>query len=413
MSDPSPQDFPRGRVAYIAHYFPALTQTFVYREVQALEALGWKILPYSIRRPTKGISDEARELAARTAYLLPLRPLRFLGGNLAALARNPRGYLGALLSTAAARGERARARSLALAHSFGALCLVRELEAAGVRHIHAHFATTPATLAMAAAGFLGIPFSMTIHARDLFTGANLLRTKIERAKFVVTISAYNREILASIAPAAAAKIRVVHCGVDLERFAPAPRDASPARERPTFLAVGRLVEKKGFRYLVEAAAILARRRVLVEIRVVGGGPEADALARRAAELGVADSVRLEGPLSQERLLPELRAADAFVLPCVRAQDGDQDGIPVSLMEAMACEIPCVSTRISGIPELIEDGKEGLLVPEKDPEALAGAIERLAADPALRREYGRAARKKVEAAFSLAVQARELDRLLRS
>lgn len=413
MTGPSSPDVPRGRIAYIAHYFPALTQTFVYREVQALEALGWEVRPFSIRRPTKGISDEARELAARTAYLLPLGPLRFLGRNLAALARKPRRYLRALASVLAARGEKISARALSSAHAFGALCLARELERARVRHIHAHFATTPATLAMAAASYLGIPFSMTIHARDLFTGASLLRTKLERAKFVVTISAYNREILASIAPAAAAKIHVVHCGVDLERFSPAARRASPPRERPTFLAVGRLVEKKGFRHLVEAAAILARRRVPVEIRIVGGGPEADALARRVAELGVADSVRLEGPLSQERLLPELRAADAFVLPCVRARDGDQDGIPVSLMEAMACEIPCISTRISGIPELIEDGKEGLLVPEKDPEALAGAIERLATDPGLRSECGRAARRKVEAEFSLAIQAREIDRLLRT
>ena len=176
--------------------------------------------------------------------------------------------------------------------------------------------------------------------------------------------------------------------------------------------MGRLVPKKGYAYLVEAARILKDRGVPFEVRVIGGGPDHDALSSRMASLDVADRVKLEGSMPQEKLLPILRGADGFVLPCVLAKDGDQDGIPVSLMEAMAYEIPCVSTSISGIPELIESGKEGLLVPEKDAAALADAIEKLAGDPELRAWLGSAGRRKVEQSFTLEGLARELDRLYR-
>lgn len=401
----------KGVIAYISHYFPALTQTFVYREIQALEELGWRIQPFSIRRPTKGISAEAEELAARTAYLIPIRPLRFLARQVRLFLRRPLRYLRILAFVLTRPGESLQARLHGLTHFFGGIHLVPEVERAGARHFHAHFGMNPATLAMVASEYLGIPFSMTIHARDLFVDTALLRAKLEKARFVVTISEYNRRILDGMAasPAARGKVRVLHCGVDLRRFA-AANGAAPGDAPPVFLAVGRLVAKKGYAYLIEAARLLKDRQVPFTARVIGGGPDREALAARIAELDVGDRVQLEGPMPQERLLPVLREADGFVLPCVLAADGDQDGIPVSLMEAMAFGVPCVSTTISGIPELIESGKEGLLVPEKDPRALADAIERLARDPALRRTLGLAARRKVEAGFTLQGLAAELDRL---
>jgi glycosyltransferase involved in cell wall biosynthesis len=399
----------KGTIAYISHFFPALTQTFVYREIQALEDLGWEVKPFSIRRPTKGISEEAAALAARTTYLLPIRPLLFLRRQARLFLAHPLRYLRILAHFISRPGETLRSRVHALTHFFGGMHLVPEVERAGARHFHAHFGRNPATLALAASEYLGIPFSMTIHARDLFVEPSLLRAKLEKARFVASISEYNRAILLRLAPGAKERIHVLHCGIDLERFSPAPR-ARDAGRPPVFFAVGRLVPKKGYLYLVEAARILKDRGVPFEARVIGGGPDQDLLARRIAELGVGDRVKLEGPMPQERLLPLLRDADAFVLPCVLAPDGDQDGIPVSLMEAMAYAIPCVSTRISGIPELIEDGKDGLLVAEKDPEALANALEALARDPSLRERLGAAGRRKVEASFNLAGLARDLDRL---
>ncbi len=409
----------KGPIAYISHYLPALTQTFVYREILALEEAGWKVHPFSIRRPEKGISEEAKDLASRTRYILPVRWGRFIAWQAALFLAHPLRYLSILLFLVSRPGESPRARLHGLTHFFGGLHIVPELKRAGVKHIHAHFGQNPATIAMAAAEYLGIPFSMTIHARDLFVDTALLRAKLEKARFVVTISEYNRKLLREMARSAAdaEKIHVLHCGIDIRRFeareganAPAARAANATLRPPVFFAVGRLVEKKGYAYLVEAAKLLKDRGVPFEVRVIGGGPDHDALARRIAELGVGGHVKLEGSMPQETLLPLLRGADAFVLPCVLAKDGDQDGIPVSLMEAMAYGIPCVSTTISGVPELIEDGKEGFLVPEKNPVALAEALERLARDPTLREELGRAGRRKVEEGFTLQGLVRELDRL---
>lgn len=413
---PSPAPGRQVPLAYISHYFPALTQTFVYREIQALEELGWSIQPFSIRRPTKGISDEARDLAARTFYVLPLDRAKFLWRQVSLFLTHPLRYLGLLLFVISRPGESLRARVHGLTHFFGGMYLVPELRRAGIRHFHAHFGMNPATLAMVASRYLGIPFSMTIHARDLFVDTALLPAKLREARFVATISEYNRGILSGMTtPEAAGRIHIVHCGIDLRRFSSRP--AAAAREEQTgspvrFVAVGRLVPKKGYVYLVEAARVLEDRSVPFEVTIIGGGPGRELLEERIAALDVGDRVKLLGPMPQEKLLPLLEEADCFVLPCVTAEDGDKDGIPVSLMEAMAFGIPCVSTSLSGIPELIAHEDEGLLVPEKDAGALADALERLARDPALRERLGVAGRKKVEAGFSLQAQVRELDRLFR-
>jgi len=403
----------KGPIAYIAHYLPALTQTFVYREILALEELGWKVVPFSIRRPTKGISDEAKDLAARTYYIVPPSPLCFLWRQLCLFLARPLTYLRVLAYLVTRPGEKLAARIHGLTHFFGGIHIVPELKRAGIRHIHAHFGQNPTTIAMAAAEYLGIPFSMTIHARDLFVDTHLLRAKLERARHVVTISEYNRRLLGRLSSEGDfQKVHVLHCGVDLRRFEPRLPGAAPAEpgRPPTFIAVGRLVEKKGYTHLVEAARLLKDRGVPFDVRIIGGGPDHAMLSRRIAELGVGDRVKLDGSMPQEKLLPILRQADAFVLPCVLARDGDQDGIPVSLMEAMAYGIPCVSTTVSGVPELITDGKEGLLVPQQDPRALADALERLARDPELRARFGAASRRKVEAEFTLQGLARALDRL---
>lgn len=405
----------KGPIAYISHYLPALTQTFVYREILALEEIGWKIIPFSIRRPTKGISDEAKELAARTNYILPPNPCRFLWRQLCLFFARPLTYLRILLYLVSRPGESLAARIHGLTHFFGGMYIVPELRQAGVQHIHAHFGQNPTTIALAAAEYLGIPFSMTIHARDLFVDTYLLRAKLERATHVVTISEFNRHLLGQLTSARnAEKIRVFHCGIDLRRFEAGVRRATPAEpgRTPTFFAVGRLVEKKGYIYLVEAAKLLKDRGVKLVVRVIGGGPDHDLLSQRIAALDVSDQIKLEGAMPQEKLLPLLKEADAFVLPCVMARDGDQDGIPVSLMEAMAYGIACVSTTISGVPELIADGKEGLLVPEKNPAALADALERLARDPGLRARLGAAGRRKVETEFTLQGLATALDGLFK-
>ena len=417
QSDTDRDDFSasptRGTIAYIAHYFPALSQTFVYREIRALEALGWDIRYFSIRRPDDRASEDAGDMAERTFYLLPYRKSLLIARLARLFLRRPWRFLRTLALVTLARGESWKARLHGLTHFAGGMYLVPELQRAGVRHFHAHFGKNPATLALVAAEYLGIPFSMTIHATDLFVSGLLLARKLEHCKFVASISEYNRELLLELSadPDIARKIHVLHCGIDLERFP--ERAETPCNETPLIVSVGRLVEKKGFPYLLEAARILKTRGVAFEVRIIGGGPDREELERKRRELGVEDRVRLEGAMAQERLLPVLARADVFVLPCVRAHDGDQDGIPVSLMEAMAYGIPCVSTTVSGVPELIEHGTEGLLAPERDAAALADALERLVLDRDLRLSAGKAARRKVEGEFSLRALAEGLDRLYRA
>jgi colanic acid/amylovoran biosynthesis glycosyltransferase len=416
MSEESARSSTRkGPIAYIAHFFPSLNQTFVYREILGMEELGWKVLPFSIRRPSQAIPEEARKLAERTVYVFPVCWGSFLARQMRLFLAHPARYLGILLYLLTRRGESFRARLHGLTHFFGGMHLVPELRQAGVRHVHAHFGRNPATLALVAAEYLRIPFSVTIHAWDLFVDPAYLRAKIEKAKFIVTISRYNLELLRKLArtPQDAARIHVVHCGIDLGKFAPRAGASPAAEKRLLFVSVGRLVQKKGHSYLVEAARVLKERNVPFEVQVIGAGPDREKLSRRIEELELGDVFHLAGSMPEEKLLPILREADAFVLPCVLADDGDKDGIPVSLMEAMAYGIPCVSTDISGIPELISSGRDGLLVPQKDSKALAGALERLAGDPGLREGLGKAGRRKVEAEFTLQGQVRALDKLVSS
>ena len=402
----------RGTVAYIAHYFPALSQTFVYREIRALEALGWDVEYFSIRRPEDTASGDAAGMSERTFYLFPFSKLKLVGRLCVLFCAHPIRFLKLLFSVALARGESWKARRHGLSHFLGGMYLVPEVKRCGARHFHAHFGKNPATLAMVVSEYLQIPFSMTIHATDLFVSGLLLRQKLARCKFVASISEYNLKLLSELAddPKVTEKIHVLHCGIDLDKFP--VRETPPEETTPLVIAVGRLVEKKGYPVLLDAVKLLKDRGLEFRVRVIGGGPDREALEQQCDNLGIGDYLSLDGAMPQEELLPILKQADVFVLPCVRAGDGDQDGIPVSLMEAMAYGIVCVSSRLSGIPELIEDGENGLLTEERDVEGLAEALGTLLEDRELRLRMGQAARTRVEESFSLTGLAKELDRLFR-
>lgn len=382
-------------IAYISQAFPSLTTTFVYREIVGLQQQGVSVTPFSIWRvPSESVPPETREVAAETINLFPAPWSRVLGGHVYSAARHPLRYLrlGAFLSTR--RGEKWANRYKAWLAAY----MAREISRRGLKHIHAHFASSPASVAMAAARLAGISFSFTAHAIDIFAHRVMLAEKLREARFVIAISEYNKRIMSELVPEASAKIHVVHCGVDPDVFAPdeSRADGTP----PVLLAVGQMREKKGLKYLVEASRLLAERGIDFKCVIVGGGEGLDDLKAQVAESGLDGRVSLTGPLFQSEVRARLRTADVFVLPCVVAADGDQDGIPVSLVEAMAGELPVVSTHVSGIPELVTDGHEGLLVPPRDAAALARALERLIGDPLLRRQLGRNARSKVLSQFDL-------------
>lgn len=395
-------------IAYVTQTFPALTQTFVYREILALESRGFEIVTCAIWRPDKeGLSQESRHLVDRSFYVFPLSRLEFVKAHLYFLLTRPFRYIGTLFFVLSHSGERGH-RSRIFFHFCEAISLAPELAKRKVRHIHAHFTINAATIALVLSRLLDISFSFTAH-NIFFVDRILLREKVREARFIVAISEFSKQFLARLVPGTYSdKMHVVHCGVSPDDFA--PPESRPSNDVPVLLFVAQLVERKGAPVLVEACRILAEWGVDFRCVIVGDGPQMELLEGLVERYGLHEVVDLAGRVFQEHLGEYLRRADVFVLPCIKARDGDMDGIPVSLMEAMAMEIPTVSTYVSGIPELVENDTSGLLVPENDPRALAGAIRRLLQDEAMRKRLGQNGRRRVQAEFDVQKNAAQLASL---
>jgi glycosyltransferase involved in cell wall biosynthesis len=271
-----------------------------------------------------------------------------------------------------------------------------------VTHMHAHFATAPTLIAMLTHELTGIPYTFTAHARDIYvdTPPELLLAEIQQAAAVVTVSEYNmRYLSAQLGLTPNDKVHCIYNGLDLSIFEyrqPRASDGNP----PVILSVGRLIEKKGFGDLIASAAILRRRGHRFRVEIVGAGPLLPALEAQVRRLGLKSCVQFLGAQPQETVQLDYRRATLFALPCVVTADGDRDGIPTVLLEAMASGTPVVSTEVSGIPELIESGSDGLLVEPNNPALLADALEQLLIDPELRNRLAQAARQKIEERFAI-------------
>ena len=390
-----------GRVAFVLKGWPRLSETFIAQEIAALERRGLEILIVSLRRPTDARRHPVhREVRAAVLYLpeyLWREPLR-VWRAWRALRRRP--------AYAAARAlwfaDLARDPTPSRGRRFGqALVLAAELPA-DVRRLHAHFLHAPASVARYCAALRGLAWSASAHAKDIWTTPEWeKREKLAGCEWLVTCTAANRAHLASLAPPG--RVLLAYHGLDLARFPPPParppRDGSDPAEPVVVLSVGRLVEKKGTDVLLRALALLPSD---LHWRLVhaGGGPLASRMARLAHRLGIAGRVRWRGPLAQPELLAEYRAADLFALASRIASDGDRDGLPNVLLEAASQGLACVASALSAIPELVEDGLTGVLVPPECPEALARALEALARDPARRARLGAAARRRIEERFAL-------------
>jgi len=392
-------------VAYVMSRFPKITETFVLSEMLALAEQGVRVEVFPLLREVEAVEHpEARELVRRAHYR-PFLDLDILRANLHFLVRAPRAYLGTVAQVLLRTAPSPNFLAGALAFLPKSVLFAREMQRAGVDHVHAHFANHPALTALVVRRLTGIPFSFTAHGSDLHVDQTALSWKIAQADFAVTVSHYNVEFVRERAGAAtAAKLRVIHCGVDSTRYAREREPASPPFE---ILCVAALREVKGHRHLLEACRLLCERGLDFRCHLVGGGPLARRLADEVRRLDLGEHVRLHGPLERGRLLERLRAAHALVLPSIQDKAGRREGIPVTLMEAMSCSLPVVASRISGIPELVEDGRSGLLVPPGDAPAIADALARLAAEPELRARLGRAARERVQRDFDLAAGARAL------
>ncbi|MFX0204138.1 MAG: glycosyltransferase [Candidatus Hodarchaeota archaeon] len=398
-------------IAYISQDYPSLTTTFTYREVIGLRKLGWDIITYSIWKPSLDeLSAEAKPLVAETFYTFPLKLKDFLKAHLYYVLRNPIKYLNTLALVLSQPQETLKKRKRTLAHFGEAVYLARLMQRQGIRHVHATFAHT-ASVALIISKLTGLTFSFTGHAVDVFSANRiLLPLKIKTAKFIITISEYNRQYLSEIAgnSSVEGKIHIVHYGLDLRSFSPIAEKEE--RTQTTILSIGRLVEKKGFPYLIKACKILAEKGYKFSCQIIGEGPNRPLLQSMIEEHGLSKFIELVGVVFQERIREYFHRADIFVLPCVIASDGDRDGIPNVLIEAMAMEIPVISTKIIGIPELIKNGKEGFLVPQKEEVALADAMALLLENKDIRQRFGKAGRKRIEAYFNLSKTSAELSEI---
>ena len=389
MPPPPPS---RGRVAFVVKGYPRLSETFIAQEILGLEARGLDILIVSLRRPTDAaVHPVHQQIAAPLLYLpeyLYAEPLRVWRGW--RRARRLPGYGAARRRWLA---DLRRDPTPNRVRRFGqALVLAAELPAE-IERLHAHFLHTPASVARYAALLRGLGWSLSAHAKDIWTiPAWEAREKLAEAAWAVTCSRVGEQRLASLA-GPAARVDLLYHGIDLARFPAAPArppggDGSDSARPVRLLSVGRAVAKKGYDDLLAALALLPRGLAWRLVHI-GGGPLAGALRQQADALGLGASIEWRGACPQPDVLAAYREADLFVLAAKAAPDGDRDGLPNVLIEAQSQGLACLATDLSAIPELIRHGENGLLAPPGDPAALARLLEGMIRDPATRTRLGAA------------------------
>ncbi len=396
-------------IAYVVGTYPLLTTTFIDREIEQLGARGTPVRVVSLRRPGGPLSPRQTEVSRAVEYVLPVGVTTLLSAVAMWLFRRPVTLLGVTLWLITRRHPSLRARVKTVAH-IGEAVVVADMLTRSHRpdHLHAHFIDRAAVVALVAARLLGVEFSVTAHANDIYVNPVLLPEKIETSRFVATCTEYNLKHLEQLAPTGA-DIVAIHHGIDLHRFEPPATRPDSGTLR--LLAVGQLKEKKGFSFLLDACAAMKDRGLSFECVIVGEGPLRAQLEDQIQRLGIGEAVTLTGALAHDEVLQHFRDADVFVLPCVVGEDGDRDGIPNVVLEAMAMSLPVVSTRHSGIPEAVDDGLSGILVEPADSAALVDAIGSLHGQQGRRIQMGTAGRRIVSERFDLTTNVEKLARLL--
>jgi len=383
------------KIAYIAGQFPLRSETFVYREVRELRRRGWDVTCVTLR-PSTDIPDHAADL---TRELLTVYGEHKLGGMSWISVRDA-----ILTGESTAIAERLKL----VYQSRAAGALAKRLKALGIQHIHCHFAHAPATIGMYAAMQLGIPFSFTGHANDLFQRRVLLKRKLQRAKFVSCISHEHRKLYNSIHARPDASYPIIRCGVDVDAFSSVSRSTQDSA--PTILTVCRLVEKKGVDTLLRAFSQLGTSNA--QLLIAGDGPQRGELEKIAAD-AKSEHVHFLGAVSNDRVRELLQSSHIFALPCRVDRNGDKDGIPVVLMEAMACGLPVIAGDLPAIRELVIDHKTGLLVDGLRVEPTTNALRALLDDVNLQSQLGRQGRARVLEEFSLNENVTRLERAIQN
>ncbi len=386
------------KIAYIMSRFPGLSETFILREMDVMQSLGWELAlyPLIVQRETV-VHKEAEMWIDKTHQITWLNALY---ANVSIFRKAPLHYVYVL-----GRVIRENLPSLgfllrALVLFPKAVWMAYEMEGENISHIHAHYATHPALVAWVISQLTGISYSVTVHAHDIYINKTMLATKMWDALFIAAISNYNRQFLIeNVGLWAGEKTFIVHCGINPEQYLPhSPHQKDDKRFE--ILSIGTLRPYKGQRYLLDACALLRQQGIPFRCRIVGTGDLYTILSKQIIKLNLQDCVELLGPKTQRDVAILLSETDCYVQPSIILPSGRMEGIPVSLMEALACALPVVATSISGIPELIRPGETGWLVLPENVEALADAIEYIYQNPSEASEFSKLGRQYVLNEFNL-------------
>jgi glycosyltransferase involved in cell wall biosynthesis len=382
---------PTPRIAYVLKMYPRFSQTFVVNEILAHEAAGCELDIISMRLP-----DDARFHESVTRVNSPVTRIPRAPAKAAVLLEQLHSAAVDFPDTWKLVAENPEVIAPDLQQALSLAAVIRERN---IRHLHAHFGTIATTTSRLAARLAGVSYSFTAHAKDIYHESvepEVLRRKLADAAAVITVSDYNLQYLRATYGDAARKVVHIDNGLPLDEFSFRP----PGKREALILAVGRLIEKKGFADLIQACGILRDQGLEFRCEIAGEGELRGELAKLINTLGLTGQVHLIGPQPQGEIRRKLHQAAVLAAPCVIAANKDRDGLPTILLEAMAMGTPCVSTDVTGIPEILHDGKTGLAVPQSDPAELAAACKRLIGDQPLRIELAGNARNLVESRFDI-------------
>ena len=369
----------RPRIGYVMSRFPHFSETFIAREMTAVQEAGCDVVAFPLLRQRQRVVHPVALPWVASARWTGLRQ-GLVRANLRAAREAPRAYARMWRDGLAGSGTSTKELLRAAVVLSKAPLIAQEARGADVDHLHAHYATHPALAVWAVHRLTALPYSVTTHAHDLFVPAPMRLEKLGSAAFIVTVSDFNLDhIRQAFGTEIAARTHVVRCGVDRSRYRPGPRSRSPGAP-VRLLSIGSLQHYKGQKHLIEACRQLRCRGVDVRCDVIGDGVLRAALQRQVDDLDLGLVFRLVGVRSEDEVAAMLQEADVYLQPSVVADDGQMEGVPVALMEAMAAEVPVVASRLSGIPELVRHGETGLLVPPADPAALAEAVLDVMQDP---------------------------------
>jgi glycosyltransferase involved in cell wall biosynthesis len=412
------------QIGYLLRSYPRLSQTFVLNEMLALEKVGVSIQIFALTNPReKVVQRQVHQVRAPVHYLdEDMRPRSLkevFQENVRVAMRYPKGYLGSLVYFAANgsidRGYTASNRwacFLQAVHLVRILVRTERIDGRKIDHLHAHFAHDPALIAYLVHRMTGMPYSFTAHARDLYqVPQKALTDRLRAAHAVVTCCRANLDYLMEIAPAQQPKFSLIYHGVNLENFRPRSNERAEATPAcALILSVGRLVEKKGFHDLLQALLLVKQSGLDFRCEIYGDGPLREQLGRWIEQHDMTGQVALHGDRTQQELISIYQGATLFALTPVQTEDGDRDGIPNVLVEAMAVGLPVITTAVSGIPELVDHNQNGLLYRSHNVEDIASGIGELLRNPQKRRQLGEAASKKVREQFDINQAAKRLRTL---